>query len=100
MEIRVELVGEMERNGYIGYDGGDEVVEIIIWGVREFEGVYVDVVESFVVNVEGFVGVFNKLMDGEGGVVGFNNGVGNFGWWYDGEGGYYMVGEFFVDFGD
>lgn len=99
-EIRVELAGETERNGHTGHDGGDEVVEITIRGVRELEGAHADVVESLVVNAEGLVGVLNKLMDGEGGVVGLNNGVGNLGRWHDGEGGHHTVGELLADLGD
>lgn len=61
---------------------------------------YVDVVESFVVNVEGFVGVFDKLVNGESSVVRFNDGVRDFGGGNNREGSYYVVGEFFMDFGD
>ena len=34
-----------------------------------------DVVEGFVIDAVGLVGVFNELMDGEGGVVWFDNGI-------------------------
>ena len=34
-----------------------------------------DVVESFVVDAVGFIGVLHQLVDGEGGVVGLDNGV-------------------------
>ena len=42
----------------------------VCWG-GQFQGSEADIVESFVVNAVGFVGVLNELMDGEGSVVWF-----------------------------
>merc|ERR1712167_396327 len=39
-------------------------------------------------------------MDGEGGVVGLNDGVGHLGGGHDGEGAHHSVGGFFTDLGD
>ena len=54
-----------------------KMVEISVGGVGELEGTEADVVESFVVDAEGLVGVLDKLVDGERGVVGLHNGVRN-----------------------
>jgi len=76
-EVRVELTWESEASGDTGHGGGDEVVEVTVcWGC-ELQCSEADVVEGFVVNDEGFVSVFDELMDGECGVVWFDNGVGN-----------------------
>jgi len=74
-EISVQLARESETGGDTRHGGTDQMVEISISGGGQFEGPEADVVESFVVDGECLVGVLDKLMDGEGGVVGFNNGV-------------------------
>jgi hypothetical protein len=53
-----------------------------------------------VIDTEGLVGVLNELVDGEGGVVRLNNGVGNLGRRNDGEGGHHTVGELLTDLGN
>jgi hypothetical protein len=53
-----------------------------------------------VVNAEGLVRVLNELMNGESGVVGLNNGVGDLGRGHDGEGSHHAVGELLADLGD
>ena len=74
-EIRVELTGESEAAGDSGHGGGDEMVEISVGGGGELEGSEADIVKGFVVNDHALVGVLDQLMDGEGGVVGLNDGV-------------------------
>jgi len=99
-EIGVELTGETEGGGHTGHDGGDEVVQVAVGGLGELEGTHADIVESLVIDTEGLVGVLNKLVDGEGGVVRLNNGVGDLGGGNDGEGGHHTVGELLADLGD
>ena len=99
-EVRVELTGESEAAGDSGHGGGDEMVEITVSGGGELEGSEADIVEGFVVNDHALVGVFDQLMDGEGSVVGFNNGVGHLGRGDDGEGLHDSVRIFFSDLGD
>jgi hypothetical protein len=53
-----------------------------------------------VVNAEGLVGVLNKLVDGEGSVVGLHNGIRDLRGRYNREGGHHTVGELLADFGD
>ena len=59
-----------------------------------------DVVEGFVIDAVGLVGVFNELMDGEGGVVWFDNGIRYLWRWDNREGVHDSVWVFFSDFGD
>lgn len=76
------------------------MVEVVVcWGGK-FECMEVDVIESFVINVVCFVGVFDKLVNREGSVVGFYYGVGYFWRWDNGKSVYDFVGVFFVDFVD
>ena len=44
--------------------------------------------------------MLNELVNGEGGVVRFDNGVGDFGGGNNGEGGHHTVGELLTDLGD
>ena len=53
------------------------MIQIAVGGGGKLESTETDVVEGFVVNAVSLVGVFDQLMDGESGVVGFDNGVGD-----------------------
>jgi hypothetical protein len=55
---------------------------------------------NLVVNAEGLVRVLDELVDGEGGVVRLDDGVGHLGRGDDGEGGHHAVGELLADLGD
>jgi hypothetical protein len=55
---------------------------------------------NLVVNAEGLVGVLDQLVNGEGGVVGLNDSVGDLGRGHDGEGSHHAVGELLTDLGD
>merc|ERR1711939_740758 len=99
-EVRVELTGEAEAAGDTGESGGHEMVKVTVGGGGELEGPEADIVEGLVVNAHDLIGVLNKLMDGEGGVVGLNDGVGHLGGWHDREGAHHTVGVFLTDLGD
>ena len=53
------------------------MVKISIGGGGELEGSEADVIQGFVINAHNLIGVFNELMDGEGGIVWLNDGVGD-----------------------
>ena len=115
-QISVQLTRESETGGDTGHGGRDQMVQITIgWGGK-FEGTKIenyyrfgnvdvdspeaDVVEGFVIDAVGLVGVFNKLMDGEGGVVWFDNGIRYLWRWDNREGVHDSVWVFFSDFRD
>merc|ERR1712079_578300 len=79
---------------------GDEVVKITVGGGGELEGTEADIVEGLVVNAHDIVGVLDELMDGEGSVVGLNDGIRDLGGWHDREGAHLSVGVLFSDLGD
>lgn len=99
-EVGVELTRETETGGNARHDGGDQVVQVTVRGVGELQGTHANVVQSLVVNTEGLVGVLDQLVNGEGGVVGLDNGVGDLGRGNNGEGGHHTVGELLTDLGD
>ena len=99
-KITVELTWEAQAGGDARHDGGDEVVQIAVAWVVELQRAHADVVERLIVDAEGLIRVLNKLVDGEGGVVGLNNSVGDFGRWDDGEGGHHAVWELLTDLAD
>ena len=49
------------------------MVEVAISWCRVFEGPKAAIIERLVVDVEGFIQVLNKLVDGEGSIVGLSN---------------------------
>merc|ERR1719458_2058792 len=99
-EIRVKLTWESEAAGDTGESGGHEMVKITIgWG-GQLEGSEADIVEGLVINAHNIIGVLDKLMDGEGGVVGLDDGIGHLGGWHDGESAHLSVGVLFTNLGD
>jgi hypothetical protein len=76
------------------------VVEISVGGVGQLEGSHADIVESLVVNAEGLIRVLDQLVDGEGGIVWLDDGIGDLGGWDNGEGGHHAVWELLADLGD
>merc|ERR1719486_828028 len=74
-EIRVELTGESEAAGDTGESSRNEMVKIAISGGGELEGSEADIVKGLVINAHNLIGVLDKLMDREGGVVGLNDGI-------------------------
>ena len=69
------------------------------WG-GELEGSEADIVKSLVINAHDLIGVLDKLMDGESGVVWLNDGIGHLGGRHDGEGGHDSVWVLLSDLGD
>lgn len=53
------------------------MVEVAISGRGQFKGAETDVIKRFVVDTEGFVGVLNQLVNGEGCIVRFHNSIGH-----------------------
>merc|ERR1712195_203089 len=99
-EIGVKSTGESEAASDTGDGGGNEMVQITVGGGGELEGSEADIVEGFVINAHNLIGVLNELMDGEGGVVGLDDGIGDLGRRHDGEGAHHSVGVFLTDLGD
>jgi hypothetical protein len=99
-EIGVKLTWETKTGCDTGHDGGDQVVQITVSWVGKLEGSDADVVESLVIDTEGLIRVLDQLVDGEGGVVWLDNGVGNLWRWNNGEGGHHTIWELLADLGD
>jgi hypothetical protein len=99
-EIRVQLTGKAEACRDTGHGRGHEMVKVTICGGGELEGAEADIVESFVINAERLIGVFNKLVNRERGVVRLNNRVGHLGRWHNREGRHDTVGIFLTNLGD
>ena len=99
-QVSVQLARESEAGGDTRHSGGYEMVQISIGGGGQFEGSEADIVESLVIDGEGLVGVLYQLVNGEGGVVGLDNCVGDLWGGDNGEGSHDPVGVFLTDFGD
>ena len=74
-QIGVQLAGEAQAGGHTRHRGRHQMVQVAVCRGGELQCTEADIVQSFIVNAVGLVGVLNKLMDGQGGVVGLNNGV-------------------------
>ena len=99
-KIGVKLSWESEAAGDTGKGSRDEMVKITVgWG-GELKGSEADIVEGLVINAHNLIGVLNKLMDREGGVVWLNDGIRHLWGWHDGESGHDSVWVLFSDLGD
>merc|ERR1711966_162294 len=99
-KVRVELTREADAASHTGHAGGAEMVQVTVsWG-GELEGTEADVVKGLVVHAHTLVGVLDQLVDGEGGVVWLDDGVGHLGGWHDGKGEHDTVGVLLTDLGD
>jgi len=99
-EIAIELTGETKAARSGGDSGGNQMIQITIGGGCELKRAKADVVQSFVVNHEGLIGVLDQLMEGQDGIVGFHNGVRHLGGGDDRVSGHNAIGIFFTDLGD
>ena len=71
----------------------------VCWGCK-FQGSKANVIKSFVINTVSFVSILDQLVNGKGGVVGLNNGVGHLGGGDNGVGIHNPVRVFFSDLRD
>ena len=76
-QIAIELAWESKAASDARHHLRHKMIEIAIRRSFEFESAEANVVESFVVNAENFVGVFNQLMNRQSGIVWLNNSIGN-----------------------
>jgi hypothetical protein len=78
-QISIELAREAKASGDSRHGERNQMVQVSIGGSGQLQGPEADVIESFIVDAESFIRVFNQLMNGECGIVGLNNRVGHFG---------------------
>ena len=99
-EIGVKLTWESDGASNTRHSDRDEMVKITIgWG-GEFKSSETDIIEGFVINNLDLIGVFNELMDGEGGVIWLDDGIRDLWRWEDGESFHNSVWIFLSDLRD
>jgi hypothetical protein len=99
-EIRVKLTWESKAASDTGDSSRDEMVKITVgWG-GELKGSEADIVKGLVINAHNLIGVLNKLMDGEGGVIWLDDGIRDLWGRHDGESGHDSIWVLFSDLGD
>ena len=82
-QVAVELTREAHAARVGGHSGGHQMVQVTVGRGGELQGTEADVVQGLVVHHHNFIGVLHQLMEGEHGVVGLDDGVGdlqNFRW--------------------
>lgn len=79
VEVDVESTVEAQAGGDRANDLGDETVEVLVAWAGDVKVATADIVDGFVVNKEGTVGVLDSAVGGEDSVVRFNNSGGNTG---------------------
>jgi hypothetical protein len=99
-KVRVELTGETQAGGDARHDTRNKLVKIGMGRLLKLESMLANVVESFVVDTEGLVGVLNQLMNGKSGIVRFDNGIRNLGGRDNRESSHHSVRVLFADLGN
>ena len=99
-EITVQLPREAEATSHAAHGGTDKMVQVTIGRCRQFQSAEADIVQCFVIQEEALVGVLNKLMETQNGIVGLHNGVRHFRARNDTESLHDAVGILFADLGD
>lgn len=99
-QVGVELSWESETRRDTGHDGGDEVIQIAVRWVIEFECSHADIVKCLVVDTERLIRVLDQLMYGQGSVIWLNDGVGDLWRGQNREGGHHSIGVLFSNLGD
>lgn len=99
-QVCVQLTREAQTARDAGHDHGDEVVEVTERGGSELECTEADVVQRFVIQDHAFVGVFDELVNGQGGVVGLHHRIRHLRRGDHREGKHHAVGVLLADFGD
>merc|ERR1719174_2951840 len=95
-QVGVKLTRETKARGGAGH----KVVQVTVGRGGELQGTEADVVQGFVIQNHDFIGVLNKLVHGQSGVVRFNDGVRHLGGREHGESEHDPVGVFLTDLGD
>ena len=76
------------------------MVQVSVGRSGQFKGSEADIIQSFIVNAEGFISIFDQLMNREGSIVGLNNSVGHLWGRHDGVGVHDPVWVFLSDLRD
>lgn len=84
-DINVKGSVESQRGSQGRDDLGNESVEVGVSGSFDVQLSSADVIDGFVIEHNGDIGVFQKRVGGKDGVVGFNNSGGDLGGRVDGE---------------
>merc|ERR1712179_897351 len=84
-QIDVQGTIETQRGGDGGHDLADGTIEVGVGGTLDVEVAPAYIIDGFVVDHEGAVGVLKGGMGGQDGVVGLNNSGGDLGGWVDSE---------------
>ena len=93
----IYLARESETGCYTAHCGRNKMVQVAISRGSQFQSSEADVIESFVVDAVCFIGVFNKLVNREGSVVRFDDGVWHFWGWHHAKSVHNTVGVFLTD---
>jgi len=99
-EIGVELARETKAASDTAHDLRDQVVQVTVVGVGEFESTEADVIQGLVIDTHYRVGVFDELVNRQGSVVGLYYSVGHLGRGHDRECAHHSVRVFLADLRD
>ena len=77
-DIKLYLSGEPKASRHTAHSGRHQMIQITISGRGQFQSSEANIVQSFIVDAEGFVSIFDQLVNRECGVVRFDNSVGDF----------------------
>ena len=77
-KVGIELTWKAKAGGDTRHRRRDEVIQIAVGRRCQFQRTKANIVQSFVVDTVGFICILDQLMNGQGRVVRFNDGVRHF----------------------
>jgi len=99
-QIRVQLTRESEAACDTAHSVGNKVVKVTEGGGVDLESAEADIIQGLVIQYHDLIGVLNKLMNGQCGVVGLDDGIGHFRGREDREGAHDALGVLLTELGD
>ena len=99
-QVAVQLTREAQAAGGTADGSRHQVVQVTVGRSGELQGAEADVVQRLVIQGEALISVLDQLVDGQGGVVGLNDGIRHLGGRNDGEGGHDTIRILLTDLGD
>jgi hypothetical protein len=73
VQVDVKSTIKAQAGGDGTHDLSNQTVEVLIVGTRDIQTATADIVDSFVVNEEGTIAVFNRAVSRQNSVVGLDN---------------------------
>ena len=99
-QVGIQLTREPQASGNTRHGQRNQMVQITISGIGQFQGSEADIIQSLIVNAVCLIGIFYQLVNRQSCIVRFNHGIRHLGRWYNRVGVHDPVWVLLTDLGD